>query len=443
MQISQRFASGIAFGLMTAIASGADWGQFRGPRGDGIVIDVKLPTTWNEGSGVAWKVRIPGRGWSQPAVANDRVIVTTAVCDTEEKPRRGERGIIPDARDARQDDYQWKVMCLSAETGDVLWQETVHEGKPVHRKHRSNTFASETPATDGERIVCYFGMHGVTCFDMSGKRLWSKNLGPFPMQASWGSGSSPVIYKNSVLIQCDNDQSSFLVSLDAKTGDEQWRKPRDEKSNWSTPYIWKNGLRTELVTSGGHKIRSYDPENGKLLWEMAGSGRTSITPVGDDELIYIDSVDGFQGSPGRLAAIRAGATGDISLSDDSQTSSDFVVWSVMLNSYRNASPLLFDGGLYMLEQAQGIVRCFDAKTGKMRYQDRVPDAVGFTASPYANDGKIFLMDEMGLTVAIAPGSKLNVLSTSRLEDDLFWASAAVHGDRLVLRGMNHLYCIRR
>ena len=218
-------------------AFGADWNRFRGPVGNSVASQSVHPAEWAEDSHVAWKVKIPGRGWSQPVLAGDRVFVTTAVAEDEEKPKRYDGGITPDARDPTKDVYQWKVLCLSLSTGKPFWEKTAYEGKPAMRKHRGNTYASETPVTDGERVVAYFGVQGVTCYDVDGNHLWSKNLGVYRTQAGWGTASSPVIFGDSVLIQCDNDQSSFLVSLDKRTGDELWRVARDEKSNWSTPYI--------------------------------------------------------------------------------------------------------------------------------------------------------------------------------------------------------------
>ncbi|HUQ71243.1 MAG TPA: PQQ-binding-like beta-propeller repeat protein, partial [Planctomycetaceae bacterium] len=344
-------------GLVTASACGADWSQFRGPNGNSVVEGSKHPVEWSEESGVAWKVKIPGRGWSQPVVAGDKVFVTTAVAENEEPPRRFDGGLPLGARNATQDDYQWKVFCLSADTGQILWEDTPYEGKPAQPKHRGNTYASETPATDGERVIASFGAKGVVCYNLAGKRQWEKSLGGYPMQANWGTGSSPIIEGDLVYVQCDNQTESFLVALDTKTGDERWRVARDEKSNWSTPYLWRNKLRTELVVAGGKMMRSYDPASGKLLWEMAGSGRTSVSPVGDAELLFVDSVNWFQGSPGRFAAIRAGASGDISLPDDKTLSSKDVAWSLMFKSYRNSSPLLYRDCLYMLEQSAGIVRC--------------------------------------------------------------------------------------
>jgi len=289
-------------------------------------------------------------------------------------------------------------------------------------------------------VIAYFGMRGIACYDLEGNLKWRKGLGAFPTQAGWGTGSSPVIFEDKVYIQCDNQNSSFLIALNKQTGDEVWKIERDEKSNWSTPYLWKNKLRTELVLAGGVKMRSYDPQSGKLLWELAGSGRTSVSPVGNDDLIYLDSVESFQGSPGRLVAVKAGASGEISI-DAKRDSDGFVLWSNTLHSYRNASPLLHDGCLYQLEQSQGIVRCFDAVTGELKFQQRLPDAVGFTASPWANDGLLFFMDETGLTVAAEPGTKLNIVAENRLDDEMFWASIAVHKDHLLIRGLQHLYCI--
>ena len=443
MKVCHQIIVVLGIGFVADSAFADDWTRFRGSNGNSVASETKHPAQWSEDSNVAWKVKIPGRGWSQPVVAGDNVFVTTSVTENEEKPKRFDRGLTPDAKNATQSVYQWKVFCLSLKTGKVLWERTPYEGKPAMPKHRGNTYASETPVTDGERVIAYFGMKGVACYDLSGKLQWSKSLGEYPTQAGWGSGSSPIFVRDAVVIQCDNEKSSFLVGLDKKTGDELWRLVRDEKSNWSTPYLWKNKLRTELVVAGGKKMRSYDPVTHEILWEMAGSGRTSVSPVGDDELLYVDSVDGFQGSPGRFAAIRAGANGDISLTDAKATSSEFVAWSIMFTSYRNSSPLLYGGGLYMLEQSGGIVRCFDPKTGKVLYQQRLPESPGFAASPWANDDKVFLLDDSGVTVVLEPGPEFKLISSNRLDDEIFWSSVAIAGNQLLLRGQQHLYCIRQ
>ena len=426
--------------LITSSAMAEDWTQFRGPHGDSIVRDSSFPTDWGEQLNVVWKVPLTGRGWSQPVTANGLIFVSTALSPEEETPRRFERGIVPEAADARQFDYHWKLLCLSVESGELLWERTAFQGKPRFRKHRSNTYASETPATDGELVVVYFGMTGIACYDIEGTLQWSKDLGAFPMQAGWGTGSSPIIDGDAVIVQCDNERQSFLVALNKRTGDELWRIDRDEPSNWSTPYLWRNKVRTELVVAGGNRMRSYDPQTREVLWEMAGSGRTSLSPVGNEEYLYVDSVERFQGSPGRLAAIRAGASGDISLPSN-EMSGPSVAWSTMLHSYRNASPLLYDDCLYMLDQVRGVVRCFDAHTGQLHYQQRLPGAAGSNISPWAAGDRVFCMDEIGRTTVLASGSQFKVLGANRLEEDLFWASPAFSGDRMIVRSLQHLYCI--
>jgi outer membrane protein assembly factor BamB len=242
-----------------------------------------------------------------------------------------------------------------------------------------------------------------------------------------------------VYIQCDNDQASFLVALDKKTGDQAWRVDRDEDSNWATPYLWTNRLRTELVTAGGGRMRSYDPASGKLLWEMQGRGRTSITPVGDDELLYVESYDRLTGTNGVLAAIRPGASGDISLAGGKSTNAH-VAWSVQLAGSRVASPLLYEDCLYLLDNQGGVVRCLNAKAGREHFRKRLPGATGFTASPVASRGRAFFVDHRGKTIVVEAGPELKIVATNDLEE-MCWSSPAAAGDRLLIRTADHLYAI--
>lgn len=305
--------------------------------------------------------------------------------------------------------------------------------------HPNNTYASETPVTDGERLIAYFGMTGVYCFDLAGNQLWTKDLGVFPMQFGWGTGSSPLLAGDTVYIQCDNDQASFLVALDVKTGDQRWRVDRDERSNWATPYLWKNKLRTELVTAGGSRMRSYDPKSGELLWEMTGSGRTATTPVGDDDLLYVDSYDRLTGMSGVLVAIRPGATGDIAL-PAKETANEHVAWSVPISGGRIASPLLYQGCLYVLDQRGGVVRCLNAATGEQHYRKRVPGAAGFVSSPWAADGHVYCLDQDGRTSVLAAGPELKVDASNEL-GEMCWGAAGIVGDCILIRTIDRLYCI--
>lgn len=448
------FVAAVAISLaFPTLASAQQWPQFRGAAGDGHVAEVKLPSEWSAAHNLAWKVKIPGIGWSQPVVWGDKVFVTTAVSDKQIRPKPGEFdsgaafggiGLLFGAgslRSAPTDNYRWQVICLDPELGKIRWEQIAQEGKPRGAIHPSNSYATETPATDGERLIAYFGMTGLFCYDLEGKLLWKKDLGNYPTQLDWGSASSPVIHGDLAYVQCDNDKTSFLVALDKKTGEERWRASRGEQSNWSTPYLWKNEKRTELVTGGGTKMRSYDPLTGKLLWELAGSGRCSMSPVGTAELLFVDSGNRIAGQQGTLVAIRAGAEGDISQRPDAPPSS-FVAWSAKMTSCRVASPLVLQDFVYVLEQQSGVVRCFDAKSGKEHYRKRVPGASGFTASPWANDGKAFFLDQNGQTFVVEPGLELKVLATNKLDDPMFWSSPAVSGGSLLIRGIDHLYCVR-
>lgn len=436
---------------------GSDWPQWRGPAGDGVVTGKTLPTNWSEEQNIVWKAAIPGTGWSQPVVTGDKVFVTTAITQDQAKPKAGDfnplatadgqtlsipsllgggsaRGSAPQPPTKT---YEWKVLCLDAPSGRILWEQTARYGAPLTTVNRNNTYASETPVTDGERLIAYFGNHGVYCYDLSGKLLWSADLGAHPIQFGWGTGSSPVLHGDRVFIQCDNEEASFLVALDKATGQPVWRVARDERSNWSTPYLFKGGQRAELITAGGTKVRSYDPANGDLLWAMSANGRNSLTPVGNEGLLVVDSVDRLTGRTGMIVAIRPGATGDPSATSDSE-SGQVIAWRLPLRTTRVASPLLYQGCLYLLDQQAGRVRCHNAETGAEHYAEQLPGVRGFTASPWANEGKVFCLDERGTTLVLEAGPTCHILATNKL-DDTFWSSMAVVDADLLLRGVDHLY----
>jgi outer membrane protein assembly factor BamB len=438
----------VSSSLAPLVARGENWSQFRGANGDGVAADAELPVAWGAENHLAWKVKLPGLAWSQPVVWDDRVFVTTAVTDEQARPDPsikgpGFTGLVgfltsgglkpPDAT------YRWSVHCLDANTGETVWEKTAREGRPTMQVHPNNTYATETPATDGERLIAYFGMMGVYCYDLAGELLWSRDLGAFPMQFGWGTGSSPVIHGDYVYIQCDNDTSSFLVALDKRTGEPAWRVERDEQSNWATPFVWKNRLRTELVTAGGGQMRSYDPKTGEVLWTMRGSGRTAMTPVGDDELLYVDSADRLTGNIGVLAALRPGASGEIQLEAPEGEDSP-VAWKFQLAGSRLASPLVYQGCLYLMDNQSGIVRCLDAKTGDELYRKRLPGASGFTASPIASGGRVYFFDQSGKTIVVEAGPEFRVVATNDL-GEMCWSSPAVAGERLLIRTVEQLYAV--
>jgi outer membrane protein assembly factor BamB len=371
--------------------------------------------------------------------------------------------------------YRWQVYCLDRATGKVLWKQLALEGKPRIPIQQSNTYATETPVTDGERVYAYFGMHGLFCYDMAGKQVWKKDLGAYPTQMGQGPASSPILDGERIFLQIDNEEKSFLVALDKKSGDEVWRVTRDERTNHCTPIIWKNRERTELVTLGSNKVRSYDPASGKVLWELSmGGGRCYASPVGDEERLYVGCQRGFggmgfgggpggpgggpgepgggRGGPGGgrggmggggggLFAIRAGASGDVTLKQGEKSNAG-VAWYQSRGGAEGASPLVYQSHLYVLSQRGGLVTCYDAKTGKEVYRERLPGARSFWASPWASDGKVFCLDDSGTTYVLQAGPEFKVLGKNTIEDQ-FWASPAIAGGSLILRGVDNLYCIKQ
>ena len=463
------FALGCLLGIPAA-ACADDWPQFRGPGAAALSKESKLPTEWGKDKNVAWKVEIPGVAWSSPIVVGDKVIVTTAVTANQKKPKPmnfgpgggGPPGGFPGGGrppggpgggrpggpgggmgGGKPPDvmYKWEIHCLDRTTGKTLWKETADEKKPRISTHMTNTFASETPVCDGERIYAYFGMTGVYCYDLDGKKLWSKDLGAFKMMFGWGTGSSPALAGDLIFVQCDNEEKSFLAALDKKTGDEKWRVTRTDKSSWATPFVWKTKDRTEVVCMSGRRAVAYNPTDGQVIWELNGlKGMANATPVANDDVIYL-GVGGGAGSSGPLLAIKAGAKGDISLEDGAE-SNEFVIWSRKQSGPAMSSPLLYDGYLYVFDQRGGQVSCYDAKTGKEAYRrERLPQAKGVTSSPWAYDGKVFCLDEDGTTFVLKAGPEFKLLGKNKL-DEMFWSSPAIAGGNLFLRGTDHLYCIK-
>lgn len=426
-----------------------NWPQWRGPGGTGVIgTEYKLPVEWNADN-VKWKLKIPGQGWSSPVVWGGRTFVTTAVPEQnrqpgagnrESQPRRqpGGRGRGGEPRTPPNINYRWEVYCIDNSTGKVLWKQAALEGRPRLTTHRSNTYASETPVTDGKHLYVYFGMMGLFCYDLDGKLIWKKDLGLYPMRSGWGTSSSPVLLGDRLFLQIDNEKDSFLVALDKKTGNEVWRVKRDELSTWSTPFIWKNRERTELVT-GGTRLRSYDPETGKLLWElgMAG-GRSSASATADEETLYVGNEfrdrDGPDQGGGVLFAVKAGGSGTLTDKD--------VAWSQRDAAPSMASPLLYQGYLYVLDRRTSTVNCYDAKTGKPAYQRQRLGSGAFWSSPWAYDGKVFCLDDQGETFVLQPGPTFKVLARNKLQDQ-FWASVAVAEEGLLLRGVEYLYCVEK
>ena len=429
-----------------------DWTQFRGAASDGRA-STACPVRWSSTENVRWKKKLDGEGWSGPVVWQDRVFVTEAVPDMNP---RGEEAAVDGVRPEpyrggggrRRDDlvdtvYRYDVVCLDAGNGETIWRRTAKRGKPPIPRHSSNTYATETPLTDGERVYAYFGMNGVFCFDMSGGLVWQRDLGEYSMRAGWGTSSSPVLFESKLFIQCDNDEQSFLVALDSRSGEELWRVNRDEASQYSSPIVWQNSQRDELI-AGGMTYRSYDPDTGKLLWSLdMAKGRSSATAVAADDRLYVGTErrnrGGADDGGGFLFAVKPGGSGDIT-PPEGEEASTYVQWKIERSDLQMASPAYAGGCLYILERRAGRLHCIKASTGETAYRQRLPGARAFWASPWSADGRVYCLDTSGTTYVLDAGPDYKLIAENRI-DEQAWSSPAVAGGRLFLRTIDHLYCI--
>jgi len=418
-----------------------NWPQFRGEGSRGVAQGVKLPASWSATQNVAWVTPIPGKAWSSPVVWGDKVFVTSAVSAKQAAPPRkglyvwgfwGARG---------EGEHCWTVYCLDFATGKVLWERVAYRGPAPGAIHGKNSYASETPVTDGERVIACFGNIGMFCYDMNGREQWAQKWDSYPTRLGWGPAASPILHGGRVYYVNDNDKSSFIIALDARTGRLIGRVERDEPSNWATPLVWENTHRTEIITAGRKKVRAYDLA-GKLLWELSGMSSITIpTPVASREMLYVSS--GYVGDSLRpVYAIRPGATGDISLKDD-QTRNEFIAWCDRKGGPYNPSPLLYGDHLYVLYD-RGQLSCYDARTGQPAYtrQRLGPGATAFTASPWACDGKVYCLSEDGETFVVQAGPEFKRLGTCPL-GEMTLATPAVVRDSVILRTFSKVYRIRQ
>jgi outer membrane protein assembly factor BamB len=418
-----------------------NWPQFRGPGARGVSDAKDLPESWSKTENVVWTAKIPGRGWSSPVIWGDRIFLTSAT-QLKGKPEKVRPGLyLLGERPTPHGPHRWDVYCIDFKSGKILWEKTAHEGIPKEGHHLKNTLASETPVTDGKRVYAYFGNVGLFTYDMEGNLLWKQDLGRYRTAYSWGTASSPVLHGDRVYIVNDNEEHSFVAAFDAKTGKEIWKVDRDEKSNWATPYVWENDLRTELVTCGKKKVRSYSLD-GKLLWELDGMSSIVIpTPFSAHGLLYVTSgyVMSFR-KP--VFAIKPGGKGDISLKEK-QTSNQFIAWYQAKGGPYNVSPVVYGETLYVLYD-RGLLSAFDACTGKALYQPaiaRLGASDHYTASPWAYHDKIFCLSEEGQTVVIPIGGHKPEIVRKNELDELCMATPAIARGSLIIRTESQLYRI--
>ena len=438
----QRVMTAVAVAIIatmdvSAAAAEERWPRFRGPGALGVSQESGLPETWSTTENVAWVRDIEGFGWSSPIVWGDTVFLTTVVSTGEvEAPLGGlylggERGV-------PSDEHRWIVYAIDASTGATRWEREVHRGVPPSSHHLKNTYASETPVTDGEHVYAYFGNVGLFCLTLDGRLLWSRRFDPVETRAGWGTAASPVLHGDRIYIVNDNDEQSYLVALSKETGAELWRVNRDEGTNWSTPYVWEHAEGAEIVTTGTDRVRSYDLA-GNSLWELAGmSSIVAPTPFSRFGLLYLSS--GYIGDRQRpVYAIRPGARGDLTASEGEPLPAG-VAWFQPRSGSYNTSPIVY-GDYYYTLLDRGYFTCHDARTGEEVYgRRRITVGAAFTASPWAYAGKIFALSEDGDTFVIRAGPEFEILATNPL-DEFTMATPAIAHRSLFIRTASRLYRI--
>jgi outer membrane protein assembly factor BamB len=430
--------------LAAAKPAAGSWPSFRGPNASGVADGQNLPETWNTGTSenILWKAPVPGLAHSSPVIWGDRIFVTSAISS------RGNASFKPglygdgDASEDRSN-HKWMLYAIDKRTGKIVWDRVAFEGEPRNKRHIKSTYASASPATDGRIVVAWFGSEGVHAYDMDGNRLWTVDLGRVDMGAydipsyEWGPASSPIIWNDTVFIQCDTQADSFMLALDARTGNTIWKTDRQEMPSWGTPTVVRTRAGDELVTNASNFIRAYDPRSGKELWKLGGSSKiTAPTPFLANGLVVVASGR----APERpLFAVRPGSRGDLTLAKD-QTSSDAVVWSKTGRGSYMPTPLVYDGILYVLGN-NGVFDAYEVESGKEIYRQRIePVGSGFSASPVAADGRIYLASEDGDIIVIAAGREFKKLGSNAM-GELVMATPALSDGVMYVRGVSTLFAI--
>ncbi len=446
------FLAGLMAPLLLLMAVSGDggrednWPSFRGRHASGVSEGQNLPENWDgeRGVNIKWKTRIPGLAHSSPIVWTDRVFVATTISSRGEATFR--HGLYGDG-DASDDRsvHQWKVYALEKTSGKILWEKTAYEGLPREKRHIKASYANSTPATDGRYVIAFFGSQGLYAFDMKGRLIWKKDLGVLNAGAydapdyEWGTASSPIIYNDLVIVQCDTQSESFLLATDLKTGKTVWKTIREELPSWGTPTIYPGKNRVELITNASNFIRGYDPATGQELWRLGGSSKiTAPTPVFSNDLIVVAS---GRRPEAPIFVIRAGASGDITLGNE-QNSSKHIAWSKQKRGSYMPTPLIYGDHLYVLAN-QGIFDCYNLKTGEEIYRERIShQGGGFSASPVAADGKIYLPSEDGGIFVVKAGPDFALLATNPM-DELLMATPAISSGMMFVRTQHHLFAIGR
>ncbi len=455
------------FLLVSPLAFGennSSWPSWRGPAGTGVAPGAQPPTTWSDQQNLRWKAKIPGYGFSTPIIWKDKIYLLAAIETGEVKPgatdstpstpppprpgpppgggdpkgrggkggkggKGGPGGFGGGAKPTKV--HEFVVIAVERSTGKIAWQKTARREVPHEGHHPTNSFASSSPVTDGERLYVSFGSRGLYCYDLAGNLQWEKDLGDMQTRNGFGEGSSPALAGGNLIVPWDHEGGSFVVALDKKTGREVWRKSRDERSSWSTPVIVEVGGKLQAIIAATNRTRSYDTATGEIVWEAAGLTPNVIpTPVTGHGMIYVTS--GFQGYS--LQAIKLTSRGDVSDSGN-------IVWNVRKSTPYVPSPVLSGDRIFFSKSNDAYLSCLNALTGEIHYQDQPLEGLrGIYASPLAANGHLYVVGREGLVMVLKDSTKFEVVAKNQLNDRID-ASPVMVDRELFLRGHDFLYCI--
>ena len=409
-----------------------NWPQWRGPSGNGVASDANPPTQWGPTQNIRWRTALPGRGHSTPVVWDDFVFVTAAVpVGPRLPPKTSGR---PGAHDNLPIDseHRFVVIAIHRDDGKVIWEKTVHQAVPHEGGHNTASLASASPVTDGKHVYAFFGSYGLVCLDLAGEVVWQKQLGKMHSKHGHGEGASPTMHKNTLLVNWDHEEQSFVVAINTANGQEIWRKDRTEVTSWSSPLIVQHDGITQAIVCGTNRVRSYDLSNGDVIWECGGmSANIVATPVSADGILYVGS---SYEKRAFMAINLTGAKGDI-------TGSDQVLWSKTRGTPYVPSPLLYDGALYFLTHYQNVITRVSAKSGNDEPGAmRLGELGNIYASPVGAGGHVYITDLDGVTQVITNTEIPRTIAVNRVGESIS-ASAAIAGDHLFLRGDLHLFCV--
>ncbi|MFY9152130.1 MAG: PQQ-binding-like beta-propeller repeat protein [Prolixibacteraceae bacterium] len=424
--------SNLSFAQVKVADFAANWPEWRGLYNSGAAIKGNPPVEFSEIKNVKWKIEIPGKGHATPIIWGNQIIVQTAV-PTDRKKEKTETTDLTNQMAPTQTDliHQFTVISVDKTSGKINWQTVVKEEVPAERTHELGSWASNSPVTDGENIYSLFGSRGLYCLEMNGKIKWQRNFGPMEIVASFGEGSSPAVYKDKLFVQWDHQGQSYLYALDKKSGKDVWTDTRDEITSWATPLVLEVNGKAQVITSATNKVRSYDAETGKIIWECTGMTRNVIpNPMYSDGILYLMS--GFRGNA-VMAVDLAKASGDI-------TGSQAILWQYNQDAPYTPSPVLMDGKLYFQKGNSGVLTCLDAQTGNVIYSNQKIDGItNMFSSPTSCGDKIYFA-ATGIIDVVKAGAEFSLLAKNTL-DDTFEASPIIVGNDLFLRGAKSLYCI--